>query len=134
MGTLWLHFGVTLGPLWAYGRRMAGMMGVVASLMVPLSAPNGLISSKYTFCRRFLLVTEGPDDANRTNSPASRLTLRSLWGHFGVTLGSFWGHLGAVSISVGDFGSVDGYFAMIVESLWVYEGPFSKNIHFPNRF
>ena len=58
----------------------------------------------------------------------------SLWGHFGVTLGSFWGHLGAVSISVGDFGSVDGYFAMIVESLWVYEGPFSENIHFPNRF
>ena len=37
-------------------------------------------------------------------------TLRSLLGHFGVTLGS-------VSISVGDFGSVDGYFAMIVDSL-----------------
>ena len=23
---------------------------------------------------------------------------------------------------------------MIVESLWVYEGPFSKNIHFPINF
>ena len=45
--------------------------------------------------------------------------MRSLWGHFGVNLGS-------VSISVGDFGSVDGYFAMIVESVWVCEGPFSK--------
>ena len=55
------------------------------------------------------------------------VTLRSLWGHFGVTLGSVW-------VSVGDFGSVVGYFAMIVESLWVYEGPFSKNTHFPNRF
>ena len=54
-------------------------------------------------------------------------TLGPLWGHFEVTLGS-------VSISVGDFGSVDGYFAMIVESLWVYEGPFSENIHFPHRF
>ena len=42
--------------------------------------------------------------------------------------------MGSVSISVGDFGSVDGYFAMIVESLWVYEGPFSENIHFPYRF
>ena len=38
------------------------------------------------------------------------LTLRSLWGHFGVTLGSVW-------VSVGDFGSVDGDFAMIVGSL-----------------
>ena len=57
---------------------------------------------------------------------ASRTTLRSLWGHFGVILGS-------VSISVGDFGSVDGYFAMIVESLWVYEGPFSKKHPFPEQ-
>ena len=32
---------------------------------------------------------------------------------------------------MGDFGSLDGHFAMIVESLWVYEVPFSKNIHFP---
>ena len=61
-----------------------------------------------------------------------------LWGYFGVTLMSLWSHfgvtLGSASISVGDFGSVDGYFAMIAESLWLYEGPFSKNIHFPNRF
>ena len=71
LGALWLHFGVTLEPLWAYGRRMAGMMGVVASLMVPLSAPIGLISSKYTFCRRFFLVPEGPDDARRTNDGAA---------------------------------------------------------------
>ena len=47
---------------------------------------------------------------------------------FGVTLelflGSVWGH----------FGSLDGHFAMVVESLWVYEGPFSKSTHFPHRF
>ena len=70
--------------------------------------------------------------------PAPRERAGSLRGHFGVTLRPLWGHfgvtLGSVSISVGDFGSVDGYFAMIVESLWVHEGPFSKNIHFPNRF
>ena len=35
--------------------------------------------------------------------------------------------MGSVWVSVGDFGSLDGHFAMIVESLWVYEGPFSKN-------
>ena len=50
-----------------------------------------------------------------------------LWGHFGVTLGSVW-------VSAGDFGSGDGNFAMIVEALWVYEGAFSKNTHFPHRF
>ena len=46
---------------------------------------------------------------------------------FGVTLGSVW-------VSVGDFGSLDSHFTIIVESHWVYKGPFSKNIHFPNRF
>ena len=29
---------------------------------------------------------------------------------------------------------LDAYFAMMVKSLWVYEGLFSKNIHFPHRF
>ena len=43
----------------------------------------------------------------------------ALWGQVWVSLGSVW-------VSVGDFGSLDGHFAMIVESLWVYEGPFSK--------
>ena len=42
------------------------------------------------------------------------VTLRSLGGDFGVTLGSVW-------ISVGDFMSPDGYFAMIVKPPWVYE-------------
>ena len=42
--------------------------------------------------------------------------------------------LGSVWVSVGDFGSLDGHLAMIVESLWVYEGSFSKNIHFPIDF
>ena len=55
------------------------------------------------------------------------VTLKSLLGHFGISLGSVW-------VSVGDFGSLDGRFVKIVESLWVYEGPFSKNTHFPNRF
>ena len=55
------------------------------------------------------------------------VTLGSLWAYFGISLASVW-------ISVGDFGSLDGRFAVIVESLWVYEGPFSKNTHFPNRF
>ena len=29
------------------------------------------------------------------------------------------------------FWSLEDHFEIIVESLWVYEGPFSKNIHFP---
>ena len=48
-------------------------------------------------------------------------------GDFGISLGSVW-------VSVSDFGSLEGHFAMIVESLWVYEGPFSKSTHFPYMF
>ena len=56
----------------------------------------------------------------------------------GVTLGPLlpcprinWG---SVWVSEGDFGSLDGRFAMIVKSLWVYEGPFSKMTHFLDGF
>ena len=41
------------------------------------------------------------------------MILGSVLGQFRVSLGSVW-------VSVGDFGSLDGHFAMIVESLWVY--------------
>ena len=51
-------YGVILGPLWAYRRRMAGMMRVVAGLMVSLSTPSGPISRKYTFFQRILLFKE----------------------------------------------------------------------------
>jgi len=40
-------------------------------------------------------------------------------------------------VSVGDFWSSwsrEDHFEIIVESLWVYEGPLSKNIHFPDIF
>ena len=55
------------------------------------------------------------------------VSLGSLWGYFGISLGSVW-------VSVGDFGSVDGRFAKIFESIWVYEGAFAKNTHFPTDF
>ena len=55
------------------------------------------------------------------------MTLGLLWAYFGISLGSAW-------VFVGDFGALDGRFEMIVKSLWVYEGPFSKNTHFPQRF
>ena len=65
----------------------------------------------------------------------------ALWEHLrhmGVNLGLLWADFGISLVSVlayeGDFGSLDGHFAMIVESLWVYEGPFSKITHFPDRF
>ena len=65
-------------------------------------------------------------------------TSGSLWEHLrhmGVTLASLWGQFGVSSapvfVSVGDFGSLDGHFTIIVESLWVCKGPFSKNTHFP---
>ena len=62
--------------------------------------------------------------------------LAAYGGDFGVTLALFWGQfgfsLGLVWVSVGDFGSFDGHFTIIVESLWVYESPFSKNTYFPH--
>ena len=55
------------------------------------------------------------------------VALGSLWRYFGISLGSVW-------VSVGDFGSLDGRFAMIVESVWLYQGSFSKNTYFPDRY
>ena len=65
--------------------------------------------------------------------PGSILTVQRtgraepLLGHFGVSLGS-------VLVSVGDFASLDGHVAIIVESLLVYESPIQKNTHFPHRY
>ena len=65
-------------------------------------------------------------------------TLRSFWNHLRhmrVFLGALWRHVGAslgsLRVSVGDIGSCEDDFGIIVESLWVYEGPFSKTIDFP---
>ena len=55
------------------------------------------------------------------------MALGLLWGYFGVGLGSVW-------VPVGDLGSLDVYFAIIVESLWVYEGPFSKKGRIVDQF
>ena len=68
------------------------------------------------------LKRQGSRGGVRTGSNGAARAV--FWGHFGVTLGS-------VRVSVGDFGSVDGDFAMIVGSLWVSEGPFSKTLVFP---
>ena len=79
-------FGVILGALWAYKRRMAGMMHVVAGLMVSLSAPREPINRKYTFCEGFCLSRMG------LSTPALQ-KVRRAEGDFGVTLMRLWGHL-----------------------------------------
>ena len=53
--------------------------------------------------------------------------LEALWGYFGCTLGSLW-------VYSNDSVSLYNRFGIIVESRWVSEGRFSKNIYFPNRF
>ena len=94
---------------------MAGMMCVVAGLMVSWSAPNGSISRKYTFLQRFLLVEEATGNLRplrKTNDPARGgrfgVTLVPLWGHFGymvvtlchfgITVGSLWSHFGYMKV------------------------------------
>ena len=49
---------------------MAGMMRVVAGVMVSLSALRGPINRKSTFLRRILLVQDGPDDARAAKDSA----------------------------------------------------------------
>ena len=58
--------------------RMAGMMRVVAGLMVSLSAPRGPINRKYTFLRRILLVQDGPEDARAAKETAKHGMFGSL--------------------------------------------------------
>ena len=45
--------------------------------------------------------------------------------------GRFLGLFLCENVYEGDFGSLWDHFGIIVESLWVYEVPFSKNNHFP---
>ena len=75
-----------------------------------------------TAARSKILKGQGSRGGVRTGSNGAARTV--FWDHFGVTLGS-------VRVSVGDFGSVDGDFAMIAGSLWVSGGPFSKSLTFP---
>ena len=68
------------------------------------------------------------------------IILGSLWEHLrhmGVTLGPFWDYfaisLGSVWVSVGDFVSLDGHFAIIVESPWVYKRSVSEKHSFSRQ-
>ena len=73
-------FGVILGPLWAYKRRMAGMMRVVAGLMVSLSAPSGPISRKYKFLPRILLFKEATKVPEKVCNGAGRTVWEEVGG------------------------------------------------------
>ena len=76
-----------MGPLWAYRRRMACMMCIVAGLMVSLFVPNGSINKLYSFLRRILLVTEATRTPEKVLQAAGPDTLGSGLGQFGVSLG-----------------------------------------------
>ena len=115
----WVHFGLTLGSLWAYRRRISRLMHIVSPCVRPKRAHKEGI---HIFAALFA-CPRGPEHSRKTNNPPGPTV-------FGARLGSLW-------VSVGDFWlflSLDDHFEIIVESPWVYEGPFSKNIHFPNRF
>ena len=81
-----VHFGVTLGSLWAYRRRMACMMCIVAGLMGSLSDPNGPINRKYTFSQGFLILLQITGAHKNRHKESSRRD-------FGVILSIFWGRL-----------------------------------------
>ena len=131
------RFGVALGSLFAYetafGSTLWLLWGHFGHIDVVIHTegvsyrlvfgPSGPVKKKYTFLRHFLLGQGGPEHAKTTKISPSP-------GRFGARLGSLW-------VSDGDFRlflSLDDHFEIIVESPWVYEGPLSKNIHFPNRF
>ena len=67
----------------------------------------------------FFACTRSQEDSKKTNNVARKTV-------FGARLGSLW-------VSVGDFWlflPLDDHFEIIVESPWVYEGPFSKKQSF----
>ena len=73
------HFGVILGLLWVYEGGFGSLLGyfeialgVVAGLMASGSAPNGPISSKYTFLQGFLKGQGIHEEIQKTNTRASR--------------------------------------------------------------
>ena len=90
-GSLWGHFGATSASLLA----CEGDFGVTLEKLFEFD--GNLVGTLGSFCGHYWHL---------------RAALSSL-SHFGLTLG-------ALAVSVGDFGSLDAHFAMIVESLWVY--------------
>ena len=73
------RFGVILGLLWVYEGGFGSLLGyfeiglgVVAGLMASGSAPNGPISSKYTFLPGFLKRQGIHGEIQKTNNGASR--------------------------------------------------------------
>ena len=63
------------------------------------------------------------------------MNVKTAWGSpFLVSTGRAGGFFGLSfieNIYESDFGSLWDHFGIIVQSLWVYEAWFSKNIHFP---
>ena len=125
----WLrsHFGVTSASLLA----CEGDFGVTLELL--FAYDGDFVATLGSFCGHYWHVREALG--------ALWVTLGLFWEHLQhmvVPLGSLWGDfeisLGSVCVSVGDFGSLDDHFPMIVESLWVYAGLFSKNTHCPHKF
>ena len=98
---------------------MADVKGICAGLVGPKSE-NVEIP----------LVFKGFFEASRRPRVRQPREQRSEPGDFWVSLIRLLDHLVQLC---GQFGFGDHY-GIIVESLWVSESTFSKNIHFPNRF
>ena len=86
--------------------KYGGIGGHFGRMICICTGLVGPISSKYTFFPRILLFQEGTISLKRK-------CRRAKGAVFEVILGSVW-------VSVGDFVSLDGHFALMVESLWVY--------------
>ena len=71
MGSLWGHFGATLGPLWVYGGDF------------------GSLWDHYVMIVEALWVYEGPFSKN-IHFPYDFNDFIKLWGEFGVDLGWLW--------------------------------------------
>ena len=110
-------FGLTLGSLRDHFWCMRVTLNHFGITLEELFAPDGdRVETWGSFCGQDWHL---------------RAALGALWGYFGSTCG-IWGCLwddfevifggssGSVWVPVGGFVSLDGHFAMNVESLWVY--------------
>ena len=116
-GSLWGHFGVSLGSLLAYEgdfETLWGYFGVTSGSCAGLMGPKSGKFEKVLVFKRFL-------SAQWRGGPERGIPREGFWDPFEATLGQFL----KVFISRCDFG-------INVELLWVYEGLFSRNTHSPN--
>ena len=138
LGLLWGYFGVNLGSLLAYESDFEilwGYFGITLGSCVGLMGPKSGNVEKVLVLNRVLgaqrqggcergIPRGGFGNPRGGINGGVKPSSEGRRDSKGRVLGAFGSDLGSIFVSGCDFG-------IIMDLLWVYEGPFSKNIHLP---